>query len=263
MSNRKFDPVFATRVISDIVVNPWIGRGLVERLTNAVRQHGFTQKNLGSMAGFVTEELRKFLLREQDRLAEAHFMASVSDEHIQFRLRTDSANWHMPRQLSTDRPLDSSPLIRASDGMAVEKSVFAPVYRDDFNNDEAEFACYLDEQKALQWWHRNVARGDNYCLQGWRKHRVYPDFLFALHRSNGTPRLIVWEMKGDQLEGNLDTMYKKKLLQTLSSNFSHQHVTTAGKLDLVLGDKTVVTCDLVLMSQWKVKAPAEFDVTEK
>jgi type III restriction enzyme len=254
-----FDPVFATRVISDIVPNPWIGRELVGTFAEALKVRGFTDEKLGAMASFLLEELRKFLLEERDRLAEAHFMAKVSDEHIQFRLRTDRRNWGMPKEIETDRPATAAPLMRPSDGALTDKSVFAPVYRDDFNNDEAEFACYLDEQSALQWWHRNVAKAGGYFLQGWRKNRVYPDFLFALQQSKDASRLVVWEMKGDQLEGNLDTVYKRKLIQTMSANYRFQNVTTAGKLELVLDDKTTVACDLVLMSEWKTKAPVAIE----
>ena len=63
----------------------------------------------------------------------------------------------------------------------------------------------LTNKMRFQWWHRNVAKAGNYFLQGWRKNRVYPDFAFALQKSKKTSRLVVWEMKGDQLDGNLDT----------------------------------------------------------
>lgn len=251
----KFDPVFATRVISDIVPNPWIGRDLVGVFATALKARGFTDEKLGAMAGFLLEELREFLIDERDRLAEAHFMAKVAEEHVQFRLRTDRHNWQMPKEMETDRPQSAPPLVRSSDNALTEKSVFAPVYRDDFNDDEAEFACYLDEQKALQWWHRNVAKAGNYFLQGWRKNRVYPDFLFALQQSKGASHLVVWETKGDQLEGNLDTAYKRKLIETMGAKYRFQNVTSAGKLELVLDDKTTVACDLVLMSEWKAKLP--------
>jgi type III restriction enzyme len=252
----KFDPVFATRVISDIVPNPWIGRELVGAYVGALKARGFTDEKLGAMSGFLLEELRKFLLDRRDLLAETYFMAKVADENIQFCLRTDQHNWQMPKEMETDRPATAAPLVRLSDGALTEKSVFAPVYREDFNNDEAEFACYLDEQKALQWWHRNVAKAGNYFLQGWRKNRVYPDFLFALQQSKGASRLVVWETKGDQLDGNLDTAYKRKLIQTMNAKYRFQNVKRAGKLELVLDDKTTVACDLVLMSEWKAKAPA-------
>lgn len=259
----KFDPVFATRIISDIVPNPWIGRSLVQGFTDALKARGFSDDKLGAMSGFLLEELRKFLLEERDRLAEVHFMAKVADEHIQFRLRTDRHNWQMPKEMETDRPTTAARLARPSDGEQTEKSVFAPVYQDDFNPDEAEFACYLDEQKALQWWHRNVAKAGHYFLQGWRKNRVYPDFLFALQQSKKASRIMIWETKGDQLEGNLDTTYKRKLMQTMSTKFSFQNVKTAGKLELVLDDKTTVACDLVLMSEWKAKAPLAIQADAK
>jgi len=184
----------------------------------------------------------------------------MADEHIQFRLRTDRHNWRMPTEMETDKPATAAPLVRPTDGLLTEKSVFAPVYRDDFNNDEAEFACYLDEQKALKWWHRNVAKTGDYFLQGWRKYRVYPDFLFALQQSKGVSRIFVWEMKGDQLDGNLDTAYKRKLIQTMSANYRFENVTVAGKLELVLDDKTMIACDLVLMSEWKAKVPTVIQV---
>jgi len=254
-----YDPVFATRVMSDIVPNPWVGRDLVGRFGDALKARGFSDEKLGTMAGFLIEELREFLLRERDRLAELHFLAKVRDEHIQFRLRTDHHNWEMPKEIETDRDVTSPQLVRSSDGAITERSVFRPVYRDDFNSDEAEFACYLDEQKALQWWHRNVVKAGQYSVQGWRKNRVYPDFLFSLRRSEGGSHLFVWETKGDQLDGNLDTTYKRKLLRLMSGSYGFQNVQTAGTLELVLDDKTTVICDLVLMSEWKTKLPLELE----
>ena len=142
--------------------------------------------------------------------------------------------------------------MRPSSGGLVEKSVFSPVYEEDFNTDEAEFACYLDEQAALDWWHRNVAKTGNYALQGWRKNRVYPDFVFAHQKSGKKQRIVVWETKGDQLEGNLDTVYKRKLLDAMSKNPSRlEDVVRAGELELVGKDGASVTCEMVLMSEWK------------
>ena len=252
----EFDPVFATRVVYDIVPNPWIGRDLVSRFAASLNRHGIAPKEMGPMAGFLLEELRRFLLLERDRLAEAHFMTCVREGKIQFRLRTDRHNWRMPREVATQRAIASPPLVRQADGALTQKSVFAAVYRDDFNSDEAEFAGYLDELQALQWWHRNVARAGYYFLQGWRKNRIYPDFLFAVKGAHGAAHVMIWEMKGDQLEGNLDTVYKRKVIQHLSAHYQFENVAAAGALELVLDDKTTVTCELVLMSAWKLRIPA-------
>jgi type III restriction enzyme len=249
MERAVFDPVYATRVITDIVPNPWIARRFIEKLLQQLRGKGFSDDKLGELSPYVLEELRKHLLRERDRIAESKFMAEVVAERIQFRLRTDRHNWRLPPDIDTDFLEKPEQLIR-DDGRPVEKNLFSPVYREDFNNDEAEFACYIDEERALKWWHRNVARNGHYFVQGWRKHKVYPDFIFALRREGGKERLVVLETKGDQLEGNLDTAYKRKLLEELTKASRREKIIKVGELQIVCEGKEIV-CDLVLMSEWK------------
>ena len=136
----------------------------------------------------------------------------------------------------------------------MEKSLFAPVYKSDLNGDEQNIAVYLDQDKALRWWHRNVARGQ-YGLPGWRRGKIYPDFVFAADRANGKTRMTVLETKGDQLEGNLDTEYKRELLEVLSKAYQRDGSTKAGELELVTETGDIVDCALMLMSEWKSKLP--------
>jgi len=63
-----------------------------------------------------------------------------------------------------------------ADGGPLQRSLFAPLYKNDLNREEREVAVYLDAEQSLIWWHRNVAR-HQYVLQGWRRERIYPDFL--------------------------------------------------------------------------------------
>jgi type III restriction enzyme len=243
-----FDPVYATRIIADIIPNPWVARQVVADLCKALEARGFDGNKIGQLSSFILEELRKYLAAERDKLAEARFIADVKKEKIQFKLRTDTHNWEMPDYMLTDLP-EHSPKLTRKTGDVVKKSLFSPEYTADFNNDEEDFACYLDEHKALIWWHRNVAKSGQYFVQGWRKNKVYPDFVFAVKDD----KVVVIETKGDQLDGNLDTEYKRKLLSTVNSHFSIDKKTKAGELELVFNNKTTVACDLLLMSEWKTK----------
>ncbi len=245
-----FDPVYATRSVVDIVPNAWVARSVIEDLITALRARGFDDVKLGAASSYILEELRKWLQQERDRIAEKQFMAEVAGERIQFRLRADRELWRMPTEVETKRPENSRQIARNSGGSA-EKSLFSPVYQGDFNSAELEFACYLDELSALRWWYRNVARGRNYWIQGWRKNRVYPDFIFARERTGDTDRIFVWEMKGDQLEGNLDTTYKRKLLKAVTTHYRAEDGVKAGTLQLVGRAGEAIECDLVLMSEWK------------
>ena len=246
-----FDPVYATRSVTDIVPNPWVARDAIENLLRELASRAFDDAKLGNSSIYILEELRKWLQEQRDLLAEEQFMNDVAAEHIQFRLRADRQLWKMPTEIDTGHSETALQLARNS-GEPLGRSLFSPVYHDDFNTPERDFACYLDEKNALRWWHRNVAK-TGYSLQGWKKNRVYPDFIFARERTGKTDRIFVWEMKGPQLEGNLDTEYKRKLLETLSTHYRAEDGVKAGTLQLVGQAGEAVECDLVFMSEWKTK----------
>jgi type III restriction enzyme len=117
------------------------------------------------------------------------------------------------------------------------------------NGFETEFACYLDSQAALRWWHRNVAR-TQYGLQGWQRHKVYPDFVFATAERDGQEMVVVMETKGAHLQ-NDDTTYKRALLERLRGMFRDERLTPAGSLALESPGGARLTCDLVFDEAWR------------
>ncbi|QPF85507.1 DEAD/DEAH box helicase family protein [Bradyrhizobium genosp. L] len=247
-----FDPAHAVRMISDILPNPFVGREIVGRLLSTLRSRGFDEAKLGAVASLIVEELRKGLDQEQTARAEAQFKAGVTAGRIQFRLRLDGQNWQMPFETETNQP-DGARQLVGKDGGPLQRSLFAPMYEDDFNADERDVAVYLDGDVALSWWHRNVARSQ-YAVQGWRKAKIYPDFIFAVSRKDGASRITVLETKGDQLD-NLDTAYKREVLTFMSKNFKWDSAVAAGTLELVKKTGETVDMTLILMSEWKAKLP--------
>ncbi len=246
-----FDPGYAVRLLVDIVPNPWIARELVGKVLAGLQARGFDDAKLGDLAGLIVAEMRAWFAVQRDVLAEANFRQEVAEGRIQFRLRTDGRNWRMPMTAETFEPEGAAQLI-GLDGNALQRSLFSPLYQGDFSSqDERDIAVYLDAEKALHWWHRNVARSQ-YAVQGWRREKAYPDFIFALQREGGDVRVAVLEMKGDHLKGNDDTDYKQKLLRLVSEHYALEQV---GSMALVEGSKTTVEADLVLMSEWKTRLP--------
>lgn len=249
-----FDMAYAVRMISDIVPNAWWSRAIVGQLISGLEARGFDKAKLGALSGLIVEELRKWLEEKRNAMAEALFRAEVAAGRIQFRLRADGRNWRMPFEAETYEPEGADQLL-SKDGGPLARSLFSPIYRGDFSSqDERDIAVYLDSENALKWWHRNVARS-HYAVQGWRKEKVYPDFIFAVQHGEESNRLVVLEMKGKHLAGNDDTEYKKSVLQLMSSAFAVEHVERVGELELVVEDGTAVECDLVLMPEWKTRLP--------
>jgi len=39
-----------------------------------------------------------------------------------------------------------------------------------------------------EWWHRLAVRGTEYSIQGWKRERIYPDFLVKLEAGSGKRR---------------------------------------------------------------------------
>ncbi|MBP9653819.1 MAG: hypothetical protein KBE19_05460, partial [Rhodocyclaceae bacterium] len=109
-------------------------------------------------------------------------------------------------------------------------------------------------ERALHWWHRNVARSQ-YAVQGWRREKIYPDFIFALQHGERKEhsRLMVLEMKGEHLAGNPDTAYKQAVLRLMSEAFTI--APKVGELELIEWNGVTMHCDLVLMPEWKTRLP--------
>ena len=255
-----FDKAYAVRMILDIVPNPFVGWDIVERMETALRKRGFNNKKLGQAAGLIVEELRKGLDEERSKRAEELFKKEAEAGRIQFRLRQDGRNWQMPFKIGTTEPEDARQLPSKTGG-PLEKSLFALVYENELNKDERQVAVYLDGHEALTWWHRNAARSQ-YGLQGWKRHKIYPDFIFALQHDGKTKRTILLETKGDHLD-NLDTDYKKEALAFLGDIFqlddAHE---TGGIKDIGRGrswDGDTVEGALVRMGERDTELPKLID----
>ena len=245
----RFDKAYAARMISDIVQNAWIAREIVENVAGRLIEQGFSEKKLADASGLIFDGLRRWLSGRRDEMAERFFRDEVSAGRIQFRLRADGRNWRMPFETETFEP-EGAEQLNARSGGALEKSLFSPIYKNDFSNsEERDVAVYLDGESALIWWHRNVARRQ-YSLQGWRKERIFPDFIFSAKKNGeGTKaqKMVVLEMKGDHLD-NPDTKYKRDVMRLMTEAFSLETARNVGKAEFSLEDGTTVECDLVLMN---------------
>ena len=79
--------------------------------------------------------------------------------------------------------------------------------------------------------------------------------MFASTTSGGNQRLVALETKGDQLSGNLDTVYKQNVLEVLTNSFEWDSTPPVGQMQLVNDDGSLVECALILMSNIDAKLP--------
>ncbi|MFN7882727.1 MAG: type III restriction endonuclease subunit R, partial [bacterium] len=248
-----FDAPHAVRMLSDIVPNPYVARELVGRILARLQTRGFTNELIGRLSAFIIDEARKALARWRDGQAALIFAARLNSGQIEFRVRGDAGDWIAPDHIWTTAP-ENAPQVPSKTGGALERSLFLPVYASDLNDDERQVAVYLDAEAVIKWWHRNGTDRGSYALRGWRRGNVYPDFVFASLRDDAGDRLVAMESKGDQLAGNLDTEYKRQLLDALSKAFGREAVPNDGELPLA-ARQLEFDAAVVLFSEMNTRLP--------
>lgn len=238
------------RALLDLAPNPWWAWSWVDAALQRLRGRGLAERAIARSTASLIERLRVDLDAARDALAQEVFAQLLRDGRIEFRLRADRLDYELPS--SGELALTSAPvaLTRDGDGQPVQKSLLEPaLVTPDLNQFEIRVAGYLDQQAAVQWWHRNVAKSQ-VGLQGWRRHKVYPDFVFGMRSGDGTHRMVLLETKGLHLQGE-DTLYKQRLLQRLTEAFADERGKRIGTLELEAEGTERLVCDLVFDQAWQ------------
>ncbi|MBX3095722.1 MAG: DEAD/DEAH box helicase family protein [Fimbriimonadaceae bacterium] len=227
---REFDVEFAIRNLLDEIPNAWVAYDVLTKYLQFLRDDGWTEDQLGGQQAYVLNCLTSRIRKAIDKAAKKIFEDGLDSNRIVFRLSPVSG-WPLPhKELISISP--GARKLRNNLDEDLKHSLMVPLFQKEFNNLETPVAVFLDEQEAVTWWYRNAVRGSAYGLQGWRRKRVYPDFIIAKERNDQVDQWLVIETKGDQLAGNLDTTYKGELLGTLAKTSERQAGVKIGQLTL-------------------------------
>ena len=210
---------FARR-LSDLLPNPWHAARIAAQMRETLTQNGETEEEIYDRRSYLVHVLREHVKSEVEQQAEQIFRRKLEQSEIKFDLETSEPNYKLRDKYEIEAGANDRPLTRY--GNPVQLSLFEPVFEQHFDNEfEKKFAYYLDESRALQWWHRIARRQrGEYYVQGWKQGRIYPDFVAMAREERGGTRVLIFETKGNHLGGNLDTEYKKKVLKTLEDTFN-------------------------------------------
>lgn len=243
------DVGFFVRRLTDVIPNPWRAAHIVKTIFAAYQEAGIHDETLYEHRSHLAEYLKNHLHQCVEKHAETVFQDKLNNDEIRFRLETNiELNHQLAETLEVNLSAGAQQLTH-SHGDPLERNLFYPVYEGEFNTLEADCALYIDGQSAVKWWHRIAVKQD-YFLQGWRRDRVYPDFLVCLdQRENEPQRVIAFETKGLHLKGNSDTEYKQKLLATLEE--AYLNTTDHGTMHAVAPDGQFMSFRLLFENTWR------------
>ena len=247
----RVDPVFMTRQIGDVVPNPWQAHEFSNKVLSYFRRMGGKQDAERLIANnfvFLIEELRKQLEAEKERLAERIFRSMLEKDELRFLIIGNNLDWSFPKSIAV-KP--TAKTLTRKDGRQLEMSLFEFAPEEDFNETEKAVAWYLENQHRLFFWYRNRTRHD-YAIQGWRQHRIYPDFIFtATEKETETDyeHVYVVETKGLHLKDNAKTNYVRKVFDICTRQAKSRNWCELG---LEMKDK-VLRFEVLAEDEWEAK----------
>jgi len=242
------DPVFMTRQLCDIVPNPWQAHEFSKTILDYYRKTGSDEKLIANNFVLIIEELRKQLEAEKERLSENIFRAMLEKDELRFLVIGNNLDWKLPKKIAVQ---ETTTTLNRKDGRPLQLSLFDFVPEDDFNGTEKAVAWYLEKQHRLFFWYRNRSRQD-YSIQGWRQHKIYPDFIFTTEENNNSEDyqlVYVVETKGLHLKDNAKTDYIRKVFNICTKQAKSRNWTELG---LEMKDK-ILRFEVLAEDEWEAK----------
>jgi type III restriction enzyme len=164
---------------------------------------------LGLVKFSIRERITGLIQRQTDQQTQVAFEALHKSKRLCFFLECREARFEIPPKVN----IRETRWFARENNEPLERSLFDRV-PDDLNRYEKSVALYLDNHPEVLWWYRNLIGPEHFSIQGYRRNKIYPDFVVQRGR-NKRPlaSVIVVESKGKQLKGSEDTSYKRKVAE--------------------------------------------------
>ncbi len=216
----KINVNYLSRRLAEIVDNPFVARDISEKFLNLFRKN-ISELELSEHFGYIISELLKIIIDSKSDREEKIFKKYLDQKKLELVISDRNDGFKIPESFSM-RPNNNI--------FNYEHYLFDDFEIDSLNTLEKDVAELLENQEKILWWFRNRESKDWYSIQGWKENKIHPDFVAAKKSNKGKLEIVyVLESKGDYLEGNLDTNYKRKVLDIL--NNSKKNIYKQGKFD--------------------------------
>lgn len=226
-----------TSQLTDKIPNPFEARRILEEAITALSEAGNKASAIASSGQDIVRQIKDDAFAWLLVKSEALFLKKLETGKIQLNLLAapyQHLNWPMGDERTVLKSPHETPT-------SWDRNLFQPQYMSNYNGLEKDVAAYLNSSEAVKWWHRLGVKGTEYALHGWKKDKIYPDFLILKEDD----QYLFVETKGAHLK-NEDSEYKAKVFSYLSKHSQKQ----IGDFKLMAGNKPI-QFKLVYQDEWK------------
>lgn len=199
---------YLTRRLNEIIENPFLARIIGTKYLKQIEEK-IGQEKLKEHYSFIVSQLCKKLHEEKTKQEEEIFLEELKNQNIVLAVSDDDAiGFKVPDEdVITVCPIPST----------YKYYLFEEVELTAMNALEKKVGDLLDKQEKILWWFRNKVNRKWYSIQGWQQNKIRPDFVAAKKTDDNRLELVyIIESKGEHLLGNIDTIYKKKVLDIMT-----------------------------------------------
>ena len=229
-----------TAQLTDKIPNSFEANRIINDVVRRLLKDGIEESVIATFSHELVKQIKDdamdWLLDKSEKL----FVDKLNKNEIILKLYASpfsDLNWDMGEERSIYKGVSED------EAILWNKNLFQPQYKSNYNGLELNVASYIDHSKSIKWWHRLGVRGTEYHIQGWKKDKIYPDFLIFFQNN----KYIFLETKGNHLE-NSDSAYKQKVFEYFTK---HANKSIGEFKCLVDGEE--IKFDLIYENEWKEK----------
>lgn len=223
------------RQLMDKIPNPWQATQIINDVVNDLRGSN-SESIIAKNSVYIVDEIKKHCFTWVLGKSENIFKHKLETGVIFLKLVAEpylNLNWQMANSIDVAISSNESPINN------LNKNIFQPQYKGLYDSGyEYKIATYINQSEAVKWWHRLGVKGTEYYVQGWKRDKIFPDFLVYLQNSKGKTTFQFIETKGDHLKGNPDTEYKEKVFEYIN-NLASKDIQNIGKFKLVAEQENI------------------------
>lgn len=207
---------YLTRRLNEIIENPFLARIIGTKYLSQIEEK-IGQKKLKEHYSFIVSQLCKKFQEEKAKQEEEIFLKELNAQNLVLAVSDDdTVGFKVPKEdVITVSPIPST----------YKYYLFEDVEVTAMNTLERKVGDLLDKQEKILWWFRNKVNRKWYSIQGWQQNKIRPDFVAAKKTAENHLELVyIIESKGEHLLGNIDTTYKKKVLDIMTEQKQHNKI---------------------------------------